>query len=195
MTRIGLMAVLGLLVGTLGQAAAQNTTHDDKQESKIDDKQISYNGVFSGSVLSTEIDTNSDGLRAVSFTIVGKTNLGRTDVHTILEFAPAGPGVCPNGNQGLLLTAIFGTGTIRFERREGDMLFVRADPGLKACADPSTGQQFVSGVLDFIGGTGGFDQAGGSIEVSSVTQGLFQDPKGRLFGASSGQFEGTIVRF
>lgn len=192
MKNLATAALIMVFLGGLGDASVFGVT---EEQGKHEDKQISYNGTFSGSVLSSEIDTNGDGLRAVSFTIVGKTNLGRTDVHTILEFAPAGPGLCPNGNQGLILTAIQGSGVIRFERRDGDLLFVKADANVTACADPSTGQQFVNGQLNFIGGTGGFDQAGGSIAVSSVTQGLFQDPKGRLFGATSGQFEGTIIKF
>ena len=156
-------------------------------------KQIDYNGEFSGSVVSSEIDSNGDGLRAVLFLVVGKTNLGRTDVQTLLEFAPTGPGTCPNGKPGLLLTAIHGDGVIRFEQRGGDLLLVKAGAAT-ACADPSSGQQFVTARLDFVGGTGRFQQAGGSIDVTSVTQGLFQDATARFFGASSGQFEGLIIR-
>jgi hypothetical protein len=176
-----------LIVATLvafGIAGSASATENKKE--------LKYNGEFSGSVVSTEIDVNGDGLRAVLFLVIGKTTLGRTDVQTLLEFVPTGPGICANGNPGLLLTAIHGTGTIRFEQRDGDLILVKAGE-TNACVDPSTGQQFVSAQLNFVGGTGRFEQASGSIQVSSVTQGLFQDASLRLFGASVGEFKGSII--
>jgi hypothetical protein len=87
-------AFLGLLGGQLSADASE----------------IKYKGAFSGSVMSSEIDTNGDGIKAAIFLVVGDTNLGRTDVQAVVEFAPVGPSTCQNGNSGLLLKVVPGTG-------------------------------------------------------------------------------------
>jgi hypothetical protein len=157
-------------------------------------KDIKYNGTFSGSVTATEIDTNTDGFKAALFTVNGKTNLGPTDVQAVIEFVPAGPATCLDGQMGIELTPVPGIrrGVIRFERKDGDLLLTEVSSQTRLCASAS-GIQFLDAVLDFIGGTGQFENANGSITVTATTQVLFQDGVGHFLGAQSGEFTGTII--
>jgi hypothetical protein len=157
-------------------------------------RDIQYDGTFSGSVTATAIDTNADGLKAASFTVNGKTSLGPTDVQAVIEFAPLGPATCPDGQAGIELAPVpeIRRGVIRFERKDGDLLLTEVSSQTRLCASPS-GMQFLDAVLDFIGGTGRFANATGSITVTATTQVLFRDAAGHFLGAQSGEFTGTIV--
>ena len=105
----------------------------------------------------------------------------------------AGPATCPNGNPGLALTLMPGTGHAftRFERT-GELLF-SALVSETVCFDPATGTQFKSGTDMVVGGTGRFAGAAGQLEFQGTQRPLYVDRDGNGFAAQEGTLAGTIV--
>jgi hypothetical protein len=148
---------------------------------------------YSGSAISTQGDTNGDGLKAGLGTVACKSNLGRCTAQGVGEAAFAGPAVCPNGNAGVELTLLPGTGYgfTRFDKR-GDMVFSRLVDET-VCFDPTTGMQFKSGTDVITGGTGRFAGASGQTRFEGTQWPLYVDPAGNGFAAQEGRVSGTIV--
>src|SRR5262249_59644738 len=65
---------------------------------------------YSGSAMSTQGDMNRDGLKAGLGTVACTSNLGRCTSQGVGEATVGGRATCPNGNPGINLTLIPGTG-------------------------------------------------------------------------------------
>jgi hypothetical protein len=148
---------------------------------------------YSGSALSTQGDTNHDGIKAGLGTVSCKSNLGRCTAQGVGEAVVAGPATCPNGSAGIDLTLLPGTGhgVTRFEE-SGDLLFGQLSSET-VCYDPSTGTQFKSGTDTITGGTGRFAGATGQTEFRGTQWPLYVDADGNGFAAQEGTVTGTIV--
>jgi hypothetical protein len=148
---------------------------------------------YSGSALSTHEDTNGDGIKAGLGTVSCRSNLGRCTSQGVGEAVVDGPATCRNGNQGLELVLIPGTGhaLLRFEDT-GDLLFTELTSET-VCYDPSTGTQFKTGSDHITGGTGRFVGATGQLQFEGTQWPLYIDPNGDGFAAQIGTLTGTIL--
>jgi hypothetical protein len=148
---------------------------------------------YSGSAMSTQGDTNRDGLKAGLGTVACTSNLGRCTSQGVGEATVGGRATCPNGNPGINLTLIPGTGHgfTRFEPT-GDMLFSELSSET-VCYDPSTGTQFKSGTDRITGGTGRFAGATGQLQFEGTQWPLYVDADGNGFAAQTGTVTGTIT--
>ena len=148
---------------------------------------------YSGSALSTHRDTNGDGIKAGLGTVSCRSNLGRCTSQGVGEAVVDGPATCPNGNPGLELVLVPGTGhaLLRFEET-GDLLFTELTAE-SVCYDPSTGTQFKTGTDEVTGGTGRFAGARGQLQFEGTQWPLYIDPNGDGFAAQIGTVSGTIV--
>ena len=148
---------------------------------------------YSGSAMSTQGDTNRDGLKAGLGTVACTSNLGRCTAQRVGEATVGGPATCLNGNPGINLTLIPGTGHgfTRFETT-GDMLFSELSSET-VCYDPSTRTQFKSGIDRVTGGTGRFAGATGQLQFEGTQWPLYVDADGNGFAAQTGTVTGTIT--
>ena len=148
-----------MLTGVVGAANAK-----DQQEtsSKAETRELHWKTSFSGSVVNTQSDTNGDGNKGGVSSTGFKGTLGAGTARVTSEFVFSGPGTCPNGNEGFIVTLLPGTGhgIFRFNST-GDLLFTKTSSAT-LCFDPITTIQFFSGVDDITGGTGRFAGAAGS---------------------------------
>ena len=152
---------------------------------------IPWSGTFSGSGISTNIDTNRDGSKAGWDTDVINSNLGRfssQDVGEVLP-PPSAPVTCPQGNLEFpyLLISVVST-----HEETGDQLFSELVSGT-FCFDTATGAFSFSFVLSVTGGTGQFAGATGSLEATATGVDVVVGPKGQFFSHSTGEFTGTII--
>jgi hypothetical protein len=156
-------------------------------------KEIQLRLKYSGSATSIHGDTNRDGLKAGMGSVTCKSNLGRCTSQGVGEAVVAGPATCPNGNAGINLTILPGTGHAftRFEKT-GDMLFSEVTSET-VCYDPATRTQFKSGTQNITGGTGRFAGATGELRFEGTQWPLYVDPDGDGFAAQEGRVTGTIV--
>ena len=147
----------------------------------------------SGSAMSTHGDTNHDGLNAGLGTVACISNLGRSTAQGVGEAVVAGPATCPNGNSGINLTLLPGTGhTIARYEKTGDMVFSELTSET-VCYDPSTGIQFKSGTAKITGGTGRFAGATGQTQFQGTQRPLYIDSDGNGFAAQEDTTSGTII--
>jgi len=148
---------------------------------------------YSGSAIATQGNTNRDPIKAGLGTVACKSNLGRCTSQGVGEAALAGPATCPNGNQGLNLTLLPGTGHAftRFEKT-GDLLFSEIISET-VCYDASTRMQFKSGTQNITGGTGRFAGAIGQLQFQGTQWVLYVDADGNGFAAQEGTVTGTII--
>lgn len=153
-------------------------------------KEINFEESFSGSVVGTQIDTNSDGRPAALAITEGISNLGPTTRQAVNEFAPSASVPCPSGKVGS--TLVMGRLVVRLDKKKGDLFFVKSSSGT-LCFDPTTGISTGSQVGDIIGGTGRFDGATGSVEINFTATRLVADPAGRQFNSVIGTLTGTII--
>ena len=102
-------------------------------------------------------------------TVSCRSNLGRCTSRGVGEAVVGGPATCPNGNQGLELVLIPGTGRTRSLRfgDTGDLLFTELTSET-VCYDPSTGTQFKTGTVHITGGTGRFVGATGQLQFGEL---------------------------
>jgi hypothetical protein len=123
----------------------------------------------------------------------GKSNLGRCSAQGVGHAALGGPLTCPNGNAGIELTLIPGTGHgfWRFEKT-GDLLFNELTSET-VCFDPSTQMQFKSGAGKITGGTGRFAGATGQFQFEGTQWVLYTAADGNGFAAQIGTTRGTII--
>src|SRR5215813_252244 len=154
-------------------------------------REIPIKATYSGTAISTQGDSNHDGIKAGLGTTACKSNLGRCTAQGVGEAVLAGPATCPNGNPGIDLTLLPGTGhTITRFERTGDLLFSELTSET-VCYDPSTGTQFKSGTARITGGTGRFAGATGDYEFQGTQRPLYVDPDGNGFAAQIGTSTGT----
>jgi hypothetical protein len=92
--------------------------------SKAEAGQLPLKGSFSGSFVNTQSDTNGDGQKGGLSSGGFKGTLGSGTFQAVNEFVFSGPGTCPNGNEGFIVTLLPGTGhgIYRFNST-GDLLF------------------------------------------------------------------------
>jgi len=148
---------------------------------------------YSGSAISTQGDTNRDGIKAGLGTVACTSNLGRCTSQGVGEAALAGPATCPNGNPGLNLTLLPGTGHALTRFEDGGDLLLSELTSETVCYDPSTGTQFKSGTENVTGGTGRFADATGELEFEGTQWPLYVDPDDNGFAAQTGTVTGTII--
>jgi hypothetical protein len=155
-------------------------------------RRISLRLKYSGSAMSTHRDPNRDGIRAGFGLTQCRSNLGRCTTQGIGEAIVAGPAVCPNGNSGVNLTLVPGTGhgITRFETT-GDLLFGEI-LSETVCFDPATNTQFKTGTSRITGGTGRFAGATGETTFEGTQWPLYVDANGDGFAAQIGTVTGTI---
>ena len=148
---------------------------------------------YSGSGMATQGNTNRDAIKA-GLGILGCTsNLGRCTAQGVGEAVLAGPATCPNGNKGINLNLLPGTGhgVTRFEKT-GDLLFTEI-LSETACFDTITGVLFKSGTGNITGGTGRFAGATGQTQFQGTQWLLYIDADGNAFAAQNGSATGTII--
>jgi hypothetical protein len=127
-------------------------------------KEMEFRAKYSGSGMSAFPDPNHDGIKSGTGILGCLSNLGRCTAQGVGEAVYAGAATCPNGNPGLRLELIPGTGHgfTRFEK--GDLLFNELVTET-VCYDPSLRMHFKSGTGKYTGGTGRF--AGATATTSS----------------------------
>jgi hypothetical protein len=161
--------------------------------SRADAAQIPLKGTFSGTFVNSQIDTNNDGRKASLGTRGMKGTFGPATGQAMLEYASPSPGTCPNGNAGVILTLVPGTGhDVARLTSTGDLIIGEYTAGA-LCVDTSTGIQFFTLTEQVTGGTGRFAEAKGSITITGTSMRLFADAAGNFFGTSSGTYEGTLI--
>src|SRR5712691_6549105 len=102
---------------------------------KAEAGQLPLKGSFSGTFVSTEINTNGDTQKA-GFNSVGvKGTLGSSTIQGVNEFVFSGPATCPNGNAGFgftLLRPLLSAAPAQFVQRfesTGDLIFSEETSG------------------------------------------------------------------
>lgn len=155
-------------------------------------REIRFKAKYSGSGMSSFPDPNHDGIRAGAGVLGCRSNLGRCTAQGVGEAVYAGPATCPNGNPGIGLELIPGTGHgfTRFEK--GDMLFEELTSET-VCYDPSLRMHFKSGTGRYTGGTGRFVGATGEYRFEGTQWVLYLDAEANGFAAQEGRITGTIV--
>lgn len=155
-------------------------------------REIDFRSRFSGSGMSAHPDPNHDGIRAGTGVLGCTSNLGRCTGQGVGEAVYTGPATCPNGNPGIGLELIPGTGHgfTRFER--GDLLFSEL-VSETVCYDPSVRMHFKSGTGRYTGGTGRFAGATGEYHFEATQWVLYLDAENNGFAAQEGRITGTIV--
>ena len=161
--------------------------------SRADAAQIPLKGMFSGTFVNTQIDTNNDGRKASLGTRGMKGTFGPATGQAMLEYASPSPGTCPNGNAGVILTLVPGTGhDVARLTSTGDLIIGEYIAGA-LCVESSTGIQFFTLTEQVTRGTGRFAEAKGSIMITGTSMRLFADAAGNFFGVSSGTYEGMLI--
>ena len=156
-------------------------------------KSYRFSVKYSGSATSTHVDSNGDGIRAGFGNVTGKSNLGLYTSQGVGEAVVAGPSTCPNGNPGVTLTLIPGTGhSVSWFEKARDLVFSEV-VSETVCYDPITRTQFKSGTAKITGGTGRFAGASGETRFEGMQWPLYVDPAGNGFAAQTGTSTGTIV--
>lgn len=156
-------------------------------------REIAVKSTCSGTAMSIHWDTNHDGFKAGLGTVACKSNLGRFTAQGVGEAAVAGPATCPNGNQGINLTLLPGTGhTVARLDKTGDMIFSELTSET-VCYDPTTNTQFKSGTDRITGGTGKFAGATGQGQFEGTQWPLYVDADGNGFAAQIETSTGTLI--
>jgi hypothetical protein len=162
-------------------------------------KEKKWKGSFSGSYVSTEVDTDGNGEKGSVVLLHGKSTLGSFSEQVVVEpnFTGGTDTTCPSGNPGRQYSMVAETGhfVVRFDN-EG--LLWGTLTSETWCFDYTTNLFSFSGQFSVTGGTGKYEGA------TSVSPGnfngegkhLFQYPladvTGRYFGEESGAFEGLV---
>ncbi len=158
-----------------------------------DSREVRFKVKYSGSSMSTHADTNDDGLRAGLGNVTGKSNLGLYTSQGVGEAFIIGPATCPNGNPGINLGILPGTGhTVSWFEKTRDLVFSEITSET-VCYDPATRMQFKSGTARITGGTGRFVGATGNTQFEGTQWPLYVDADGNGFAAQTGTSTGTII--
>jgi hypothetical protein len=156
-------------------------------------KEIRFKSKCSGSGMSGAGNTNGDLIPAGMGFLACKSTLGRGTSQGVGEAVLAGNTTCPNGNPGLKMTLVPGTGhAFARDDRTGDLLFSEITSE-SVCYDPSTRMHFKSGTTKFTGGTGRFAGATGETEFEGTQWVLYFDAQGNGFAAQVVTSTGTLV--
>jgi hypothetical protein len=156
-------------------------------------KEFHYTVKCSGTALSTSWDTNHDGFKAGLGTVACISKLGHSTAQGVGEGVLAGPATCPNGNPGIKITLLPGTGhTVTRYDKTGELVFSELTDET-VCFDPSTGVQFKSGTDKITGGTGRFVGATGQSQFQATQWPLYVDSDRNGFAAQENTATGTIT--
>lgn len=136
----------------------------------------------------TNLDTNGDDISASATQSIMNCGRFRFFVQSVNESPAPVPATenCPAGST--LEYPLLQSHGVRIEERTGDQLFARYTSGA-FCVQPDGAFTF-TGVGVFVGGTGRFDGATGTIETQLAGGYLVAGSKGGNFSALS-QFTGT----
>lgn len=156
-------------------------------------------GTFSGSYISTEVDTDDNGEKRTSATLGGSSTFGSFSEQVIAEtnFTDGTDTTCPSGNPGREYSLVAGTGHFVARFDSGDLLWGEITSETW-CYDYTTGLIVFSGQFSVTGGTGKYDGATSARPGNFIGEAkhLFQYPPadvtGRYFGEESGTFEGVV---
>src|SRR5262245_18985592 len=156
-------------------------------------REIRFRSTCSGSGMSGAGNTNRDAIKAGLGFLACKSNLGRSTSQGVGEAILAGTATCPNGNPGLRMEVIPGTGhSFARDDRSGDLLFSEITSET-VCYDPSTRMHFKTGTTVFTGRTGRFAGATGQTEFEATQWVLYVDADGNGFAAQTVRSTGTLV--
>ena len=151
---------------------------------------ILFKEQVSGRIVSNPIDINSDGLPASTGIYEGKSTKGAVTVHAFNETSlVVSPSHCAPGTVELLLDA-------RNIRRfaNGDMLFTQSTEHSFVCADLTTGKFSFESKLNFIGGTGKYENATGTLFSVGSGTALVLDPNTLMnFSAITMKSKGKLI--
>lgn len=154
-------------------------------------KEMRFRVKYSGTAMS--ISWASPGTEAGLGTVAGKSTLGPWSSQGIGKSTVLGPGTCPNGNAGIDLTLIPGTGhSIARLEKTGELIFSELTSET-VCYDPSTRTQFKTGTDKITGGTGRFVGATGETRFEGTQWPLYVDAQANGFAAQIGTVTGTII--
>jgi hypothetical protein len=162
-----------------------------------DQKRISFDTLFSGSAVSTTIDTDGDGFKALLVMNKGvDKKLGPVSFEEVVESRPKAPAVfctTPNGGPGIEFELVQGHRVLRVER-SGSLILMRFDFDTQCVSadlatDDSLGFQ---GQLSVTGGTGRFANASGTITFKGSGSILLINPTGIFAVIKSAHEFGTI---
>jgi len=156
---------------------------------------IPSTGTFSGTFISTQIDSNADGLNALKQNVRLLTGaLGASTIDGLNEFSVAGPGICPTGNPGTLFTQLVApapAGLVQRFDQTGDLLIMTQTSG-SACLDGTTGVLLTQAAGVIAGGSGSLAGATGTFNLTGQATFLFFDLVD-AFGPQTGTLDQTIV--
>ena len=156
----------------------------------IQAEEIMFKEQVSGRVVSNPIDINSDGIPASTGIYEGKSTKGAVTVHAFNETSiVVSPSHCPPGTVELLMDA-------RNIRRfaNGDMLFTQSTEHSFVCADLTTGKFSFESKLNFIGGTGKYENATGTLLSIGDGTALVLDPNTLMnFSAITMKSKGKLI--
>jgi hypothetical protein len=162
-------------------------------------KEKKWKGTFSGSYVSTEVDTDGNGEKGSSGTLQGSSTFGAFSEQAIVEpnFTGGTDTTCPSGNSGREYSMVAGTGHFVVRFTNGDLLWGELTSETW-CFDYVTSLYSFSGQFSVTGGTGKYQNATSPSPGQFSGQGkhLFVYPPldvtGRYFGEESGTFEGIV---
>jgi hypothetical protein len=166
--------------------------------SKAEAGKLTLKGSASGTYVNTQTDTDGNGEKASLISLGAKGTLGSSTIQGVNEYVQSGSATCPNGNAGVeftLLRSLNPAAPANFVQRfesTGDLLFSEQTSGT-LCFDPATSISFFSGTTTITGGTGRFEGATGTGEVSGTAKDLFEDAAGNFFGEQSGTYTVTLT--
>jgi hypothetical protein len=156
-------------------------------------REIQLRSTCSGSGMSGAGNSNGDLIPAGMGFLSCKSSLGRATSQGVGEAVLAGTMTCPNGNPGLKMMLVPGTGhAFARDERTGDLLFSEITSET-VCYDPSTRMHFKSGTTRFTGGTGRYEGASGQTEFEGKQWVLYADGTGNGFAAQIVTSTGTLV--
>jgi hypothetical protein len=186
-TTEGVMAIKTVLLGV-----AVGSIVCGGYATEVIGRELPFKAKYSGSGMSAYPDPNHDGIRAGTGVLGCTSNLGRCAAQGVGEAVYTGSATCPNGNPGIGLELIPGTGHgfTRFDK--GDMLFSELVTE-SVCYDPSLRMHFKSGTGKYTGGTGRFAGATGEYQFEGTQWVLYLDAEANGFAAQEGRITGTIV--
>jgi hypothetical protein len=161
-------------------------------------KEKKWKGSFSGSYISTEVDTDNNGEKGAVGTLRGASNLGAFSEQVITEtdFNGGSDVTCPSGNLGRQFSLVPGTGHFVLRFDAGDLVWGTITSEI-LCFDYTTGIFSFEGQTAITGGTGKYQNVTGAGQFSGESKHLFAHPypaevTSRVFDEENGTFEATI---
>ena len=169
---IGTASVAALLLLAGGTEAAERKFH----------------ATLSGSFVTTAIDTDGTGSKAVLTILNGSSSLGQIAAQGVGEWKNVALETCPLGSIEAQIVTAKGV----LQAPDGDTVFTEFTSGT-SCSVPATGATTYTTEGSFIGGTGRFLGATGALQATGTVQTLVSDPSNNEFGAVTTEVAGTLT--